>query len=123
MKYKNFGEYLCKLRLQKEYTYEELKQKINKPEVTVKTIKQWEKNLKYPDLNIIYILSEIYMVPSETFLQIKEETLKKGENGILVKWLSYTLGISVYGAIWLSRIIIYGALILVFLWFYFVTKP
>lgn len=120
MDYKDFGEYLYDLRIKNNLTYEELTQKIDMPIVTSTNIKKWERDLEFPNLDTIYKLSEIFEIPSEELLKVKEDTLNAGTAGInkrFIRWLSFFLGISIYSTIILSRVIIYLTLILVFIWF------
>ena len=117
---KDFGEILYELRRKKGLSIIELLEKIGKKEIKEKNIRKWESGLEYPELEIIYKLSEIYCVPSTVLLKAKQDSLKSGVDNInkrFIKWLSFTLGISIYASIILSRIIIYGILIIVFIWF------
>lgn len=74
----DFGAYLYDLRQKKEYTIEELAQKINMPQVKIKTIKKWEHDLEFPDLDQIYKLSEIYQVPAEELMQVRTRNARRG---------------------------------------------
>ena len=74
----DFGAYLYDLRQKKEYTIEELAQKINMPQVKIKTIKKWEHDLEFPDLDQIYKLSEIYQVPAEELMQVRTRNVRRG---------------------------------------------
>ena len=76
--YIDFGQWLYELRKSKGYTEEELVDKINKINVQVINIKKWERDLEFPDLEIIYKLSEIYMIPSAEIIYKKQKTLKAG---------------------------------------------
>lgn len=73
----DFGAYLYDLRQKKEYTIEELAQKINMPQVKIKTIKKWEHDLEFPDLDQIYKLSEIYQVPAEELMQVRTRNVRR----------------------------------------------
>lgn len=73
----DFGAYLYDLRQKKEYTIEELAQKINMPQVKIKTIKKWEHDLEFPDLDQIYKLSEIYEVPAEELMQVRTRNIRR----------------------------------------------
>lgn len=121
MEFKEFGEWLYELRKEHNLTYEELVNKINIPKVQVKNLRKWERSLEYPDLDTIYKLSEIFKIPSEELLSSKEETLKKGVGKInvrLIRTISYILNVSIYTAIWITRISL--ALALILAWMYFV---
>lgn len=121
MEFKEFGQWLYELRKEHNLTYEELVNKINIPKVQVKNLRKWERSLEYPDLDTIYKLSEIFKIPSEELLSSKEETLKKGIGKInvrLIRTISYILNVSIYTAIWITRISLVLALIIA--WMYFV---
>lgn len=122
--YIDFGEWLYKLRVKKGLTEEQLVDKINMVNVQQINIKKWERDLEFPDLDMIYKLSEIYMIPSAEIIDKKQKTLQAGMDGIhmyIIRVLSLIMGISIYGTIWLSRILIYGTLIIVTIWFYLLT--
>ena len=50
----DFGAYLYDLRCKKEYTIEELVQKIDMPNVTIKSVRKWEHDMEFPDLEKMY---------------------------------------------------------------------
>lgn len=103
----DFGAYLYDLRQKRGYTIEELAQKINMPLATIKSIKKWEHDLEFPDLDLMYKLSEIYEVPIEELMQIRTQTLEEGVKGInkeMVRFIGYLLGIPIYGAVIFSYI-------------------
>lgn len=109
---KDFGAYLYDLREKRGYTIEELVDKINMPNVTIKTIKKWEHDLEFPNLDIMYKLSEIYEVPSEVLMQVRTETLQEGLKGIhktIIRFIGYILGISIYGAVIFSYAFLFVA--------------
>ena len=116
----DFGEWLYQTRKGNEYTEIELVEKINMINVTEKNIKKWERDLEFPSLDAIYKLSEIYQIPSEKILNIKEETLKNGVLSIhkqIIRWISLFMGISIYGTIWFCRIFLGLVLAFVLIWF------
>lgn len=101
----DFGAYLYDLREKRGYTIEELAEKMNMPIVTIKTIKKWEHDLEFPNLDQIYKLSEVYGVASEELMQVKVQTLQEGLKGVhktLIRFIGYILGISIYGTVILS---------------------
>lgn len=105
----DFGAYLYDLREKRGYTIEELAEKINMPTVKIKTIKKWEHDLEFPNLDQIYKLSEIYEIASEELIQVKTETLQEGLKGIhktLIRVIGYILGISIYGTVIITYIAI-----------------
>ena len=92
-------ELLKKLREEKNWTYLNLIDELYKIGFTVneKTIKKWEIGLEYPDLDAIYKLSELYMVPSENFIIAKKNSFDKAYNSThmtLIKWICYIGGFS-----------------------------
>ena len=94
--------------------------KINQQNVQVKNVKKWERDLEFPDLDAIYKLSEIYGIPSAEIIEKKNQTLQNGVEGInmfVIRMLSLMMGISIYGTIIIGNTVVYGALILVFIWF------
>lgn len=122
--YIDFGEWLFNLRKEKGFTEEELADKINMINVKEINIKKWERDLEFPDLDAIYKLSEIYMIPSEEIIDKKQKTLQNGVEGIhiyMIRILSLLMGTSIYSTIWLFRIVLYSILILVTIWFYLIT--
>ena len=122
--YIDFGQWLYDLRKSKGLTEDQLVDKINMINVQEINIKKWERDLEFPELDVIYKLSEIYMIPSAEIIDKKQKTLQAGVEGIhiyIIRILSLFMGISIYGTIWLCRIVLYGTLILVTLWFYLLT--
>ena len=107
---KDFGAYLYNLREKRGYTIEELEEKINMPNITVKIIKKWEHDLEFPNLDIMYKLSEIYEVSIEVLMQVRTETLQEGLKGVhrtIIRFIGYVLGISIYGAIIFSYVFLF----------------
>jgi transcriptional regulator with XRE-family HTH domain len=121
----DFGAYLYDLRCKKGYTVEELAEKIDMENVTIKNVKKWEHDLEFPNLDQMYKLSEIYEVPSEEIMQVRTQTLQEGVKSIhkdIVRLLGYLLGISIYGTIIISYIIIAAAFIYALIFFADATK-
>lgn len=116
----DFGAYLYDLRCKEQYTIEELAEKINMETVTIKGIRKWEHDLEFPNLDQMYKLSEIYEVPIEELMQIRTQTLEEGLKGvhkIMIRFLGYLLGFSIYGTIIIGYTIIFATLIFSFLFF------
>ena len=108
----DFGAYLYDLRCNKEYTIEELVQKINMDNVTIKKVRKWEHDLEFPNLDQMYKLSEIYEIPSEVLMQVRTNTLEEGLKGVhktLIRFIGYILGFSIYTTVILSYIFIFVA--------------
>lgn len=76
--YIDFGQWLYELRKSKGLTEDELVEKINMVNVQKMNIKKWERDLEFPDLDAIYKLSEIYMIPSTEIIDKKQKTLQAG---------------------------------------------
>lgn len=109
MKQKMFEELLYELRIQTGLARKQVVEKIEMPNVTEKTIRKWESGLEYPDINVIYKLSELYHISSEELLKSKQLTLEAGMEGIhvvFIKCLSFILGLSIYSTIWIGRILL-----------------
>lgn len=90
---------LRELRQEKEWSYWNIVDELSRKGIILneKTIKKWEYGLEYPDLDIIYKLSEIYLVPSENFVIAKNNSFKEGYETIhmeLIKRICYITGIS-----------------------------
>lgn len=121
----DFGAYLYDLRCKKEYTIEELVEKIGMDNVRLKNIRKWEHDLEFPNLNQMYKLSEIYEVPIEVLMQVRTQTLEEGLKGVhkeLIRLLSYVLGFSIYGMLIICYIIIFAAFIYAILFFIDATE-
>lgn len=119
--YIDFGQWLYNLRTERKITEDDLVEKIGMINVQKINIKKWERDLEFPDIDAIYKLSEIYMIPSSEIIDKKQKTLKAGVDGIhmyIIRMISLFMGISIYGTIWFCRIFIYSALILSTIWFY-----
>lgn len=118
-------ELLAKLRKQKGYSYLELAVQLNDRNITEKTVKKWEKGLLYPDLTMIYKLSELYQVPSENFLNAKQASFSQGFGSIhveAIKWICYFLDITVKATTVMTYTIIILLLIASFFIFIFLCS-
>lgn len=115
-------ELLIKLREEKDWTYIHLMQELNKlgKIVKEKDLKKWEFGLEYPNTETIYKLAQIYVIPSEIFINAKNNSFKKGNNLInlrLIKWICYFTGISLKIGYWVFMITL-GLLLIFALWFF-----
>lgn len=91
-------ELLIRLRNEKGWSRIELLSHLSSKTIKEKDIRKWELGLEYPDLDMIYELSEIYEVPSEQFVQAKNNSYVKGLGSInmfLTKWICYLLNVSI----------------------------
>lgn len=92
-------ELLRDLRTERNWTYYNLLEELSNKNIIVKeeTVKKWEYGLEYPDLDMVYRLSDIYEVPSEDFIIAKNNSFKEGFESIhmfFIKNLCYITGIS-----------------------------
>lgn len=115
-------ELLIKLREDKNWTYIHLMQELNKlgKIVKEKELKKWELGLEYPNTETIYKLAQIYVIPSEIFINAKNNSFKRGNNLInlrLIKWICYFTGISLKIGYWVFMITL-GLLLIFALWFF-----
>ena len=119
---KGIEELLKELREKNNWSYAELIQRIKRVNLSEKEVKKWEYGLKYPDLDMIYELSELYNVPSAEFIQAKNISFLKGTyliNTRLISWLCYLFNFSVVTATVIVTLFYIFALIFAFS--YFVT--
>jgi len=118
----DFGEWLKDIRESNNYSTYQLAEEMK---VEEKIIRKWERDLEFPNLDEVYRLSEIYQIPSEEIVEIKNKTLHSGVNGInkrIIRWISFALGISIYGTIWFCRIVLFLAFIFAWVFFYIKTR-
>lgn len=92
-------ELLNQLREEKGWTYLHIVEELNKLNYTTndKQVKKWEIGIEYPSLEAIYKLSELYLIPSETFIMAKSNSFKKGLESVhmrAIKWICYVTGVS-----------------------------
>ncbi len=84
MSNKSMGEFISKLREEKEITQKELGEKLG---VTEKDISNWEKNVSTPDTDAVSKLSEFFGVSSEEF------TNSKTSSNPVIKKINYIIDI------------------------------
>lgn len=90
-------EMLKKLREDKNWSYNDVAYHLNDTNIMPENIKKMESGLEYPDLDMMYKLSELYSVPIEDLVKAKEfsyETLRSSFSVTLIKWINYFFGIS-----------------------------
>lgn len=115
-------ELLKDLREEKNWTYIHIVEELSKLGLLVdeKLVKKWEIGLEYPDLDAIYKLSELFFIPSETFIMAKTNSYKKGLESvhmILIKWICYFTGFSIKAIYIGIYVILGGALIWALMFF------
>lgn len=94
----NLEEMLKTLRTDKGWTTYDLVEKINRVGVSEKSIRKWELGLEYPEMDVIYQLSDLYNIPSEDLLMARQISLESGLDSIhmrFIKHLCFWLGISI----------------------------
>lgn len=117
----DFGQWLYELRIKQGLTIEQLTEKINMINVSKINIRKWERDLEFPEIDVIYKLSEIYMISAAEIIDKKQKTLQTGVEGIhkyIIRWLSFMMGLSIYGTIIFCRVILTIILICATIWFY-----
>ena len=90
-------ELLTRLRKEKNWTYADILTHLRDKSLKEKDIKKWEIGLKYPELEMIYQLSEIYEVSSQEFVTAKNNSYERGMaslNVTTIKWICYFLNVS-----------------------------
>jgi len=115
-------ELLIDLRNQKSWTYINVMHELSKMGVFVdkKTIKKWEIGLEYPDINTIYKLSELYLIPSDSLIIAKNNSYAEGYKSIhktFIKWFCYITGLSIKAGSIITYVSLYVALIGAFIFF------
>ena len=115
-------ELLFDLRKEKNWSYLNVIYELNKLGIFVdeKILKKWELGLEYPNTDVLYKFSEIYYFPVENFIMAKNNSYTEGMNSIhktFIKWFCYFTGLSFKVGYVTFIIIIYGALIISFLYF------
>lgn len=117
---KGIEEVLREARQRNGWTYVEVVSRLKDDTLTEKEIKKWEVGLKYPDLDMIYKLSELYQIPSEELITAKSNSYEKGLasiNMITIKWVCYFFDVSWRVAYVITMVAYTMALILAFLYF------
>lgn len=88
--------------------------------VNEKTIRKWESGLEYPELDVIYKLSEIYHISSEEFINAKNNSYKRGFSHIYQKTINifcYITGASLKVGYFAINFIIFALLMYSIIYF------
>lgn len=88
---------LKNFREQRDWTYNDVAYKLNDTNIMPEYIKKMESGLEYPDLDLMFKLSELYGVPVEVFVKAKECSYERMKNSFqmrIIKWMNYLFGIS-----------------------------
>ncbi len=115
-------ELLIDLRKERNWTQINVIQELNNLGVFVdeKIIRKWELGLEYPDNNTLYKFSELYFFPVENLIMAKNNSYSEGMNSIhktFIKWFCYFTGLSFKLCYAAFFVILYGALIISFMYF------
>lgn len=104
-------EVATRYEIKKENSYEQTLEQIKREEkekieaeeklkdrlLTAKDVKKWEYGVKYPDLDMLYILSELYEVSCDDLVKAKNVSYHKGFPSIqTIKWTCYFLNVSIW---------------------------
>lgn len=99
MEKQTFGSMIAELRKKQGMTQAELAEKLG---ITDKAVSKWERDLSFPDVNIILKLAEIFNVTVDELMQVKtttkEDTTKKNISEmvtLVLKGVSLAMGIAV----------------------------
>ena len=117
---KGIEELLVELRQKNGWTRLEVVEKLNVHSITEKDIKKWEIGLEYPNLDMLYKLSELYQISSRELVQAKNNSYEKGMANInmqIIKWISYVLNVSIRIGMVITVLIYVGALVFAFVFF------
>ncbi len=120
-------ELLVILREQKNWSCGDVALNLNKQmdnqDVLEEDVRKWEIGLKYPDLDMIYELSNLYQIPSDEFVQAKNNSFQNGLLSIqVIKWICYMLNLSIKVAMVLTVLAYILALVGAFLFFRLCTS-
>ncbi len=120
-------ELLVKLREQKKWSCGDVALNLNKQmdnqDVLEEDVKKWEIGLKYPDLDMIYELSNLYQIPSDEFVKAKNNSYQNGLLSIqAIKWICYMLNLSIKVVMVLTVLTYILALVGAFLFFRLCTS-
>lgn len=94
---KLFEDVIRECREKNNWTYLDVLEHISDKTITEKEVKKWEYGLSYPDIDMIYRLSELYQIPSEELVQAKNNSLEFGSGSInvyIIKRICFILNIS-----------------------------
>lgn len=111
------------LRINRNWSYYNLIEELNKQglkNLTVKQVRKWEFGLEYPNLDTINKLAKVYDESATRFLMARTNSFEAGKGLIrstAIKWISYFFGVSIKTAIVLLYIFLFVLLIFSFIFF------
>lgn len=125
---KTFGNLISEGREKKGYSKSTLSDKIANKKIYVseKTITLWEKDLRYPDITLIYILAELLEINPTQLLTAKQLMQESGLNAIdmvTMRVVCKLFDMSIMGIFYLNRIIFWVGLILTLAYVWGVKIP
>ena len=86
-------EYLKKKEAEKAEAEEKLRENL----LSDKDVKKWEYGITYPDLDMLYRLSELYGIPCDDLVKAKNVSYHKGfPSTRTIKWICYYLNVSIF---------------------------
>ena len=108
--FKTFGEYISEGRDKKGFSRSSLAEKIIDKgyQVSEKDVKLWEKDAWYPDITMIYLLSEILEIHPNDLLLAKQFMQEAGLNAIdmvTMRVICKFIDISIMTVFWMNRIL------------------
>lgn len=81
-------------------------------------VKKWEYGITYPELDMLYILSEMFYISCDDLVQAKNISLKRGfPSTRTIKWICYYLNVSIWVGFAINIIIMTLAFILALAFF------
>lgn len=127
-KIKTFGSLIAEGRERKGYSKSTLSDKIANKKIYVseKTISLWEKDLRYPDITMIYILAELLDINPTQLLTAKQLMQESGLNAIdmvTMRVVCKMFDMSIMGIFYLNRILFWIGLILALAYVWGVKIP
>lgn len=104
----------------KERERQEAEWKLREKLLADKDVKKWEYGLIYPDLDMLYIISELFDISCDDLLRAKNISFKKGfPSTRTIKWICYYLNVSIWVGFAINICIIVLAFILAMVFFRF----
>ncbi len=97
MKQNTFGSMVASLRKKEGMTQLELAQRLG---ITDKAVSKWERNLSYPDIELIPKIAEIFGISVDELMQIKSEEAPRKNKAeeitqIALKGIALAMGVAV----------------------------
>lgn len=116
-------ELLKNLRNEKNWNYNDVALNLKDTNIMPNDVKKWEYGLKYPDLDMMYKLSELYKIPIEKLVQAEDYSYGKMTKSMhikIIKRINYFFDVSFKVSVVLM--ILFYLLALAGSFLYFMTK-